>query len=269
MDNRPVGIFDTGLGGLTAVKAFRELMPKENIVYFGDSGRVPYGGRPRKMIRKMARQDLELVLSYDVKAVIVACGTITVAAPDVLDACELPLTGVLKAGVCAMSCVAGSAPLGVIATEASIRSGAFKNALSAACPGREIIDIACPEFVPLIESWHISADDPLLTDAVERALRPMKQSGIAALLLGCTHYGIIGDAISAYLGGDVQLISASECAAKEMRDRILSSGIAGGNGETRFITSGHTDSFDAEASAILGGWDVRSEYTAPMEVDEQ
>ena len=267
MDNRPVGIFDSGFGGLTALKALREMMPDENIIYFGDNGRAPYGGRGAEQLKAMARQDIAFVSGLGVKAMIVACGTLSSAAADVLEECSLPLSGVLNASVNVLQQLGGSSPLGIIATEASIKSGAFKSALHAAFPEREIIDLACPEFVPLIESGHISADDPLLTAAVERALAPLKARQPGTLLLGCTHYGIVGDAISAYLGRDVRLVSASECAASEMRDRLVSSGMTGGEGRTRYLTSGSAEDFSKVASVILGMDGIRAEHIPPMEVE--
>ncbi len=267
MDNRPVGIFDSGFGGLTSLKALREMMPDENIIYFGDNGRAPYGGRSTEQLKAMARQDIAFVSSLGVKAIIVACGTLSSAAADVLEECALPLSGVLNASVNSLRQLGGSSHLGVIATEASIRSGAFKAALRSAFPEREIIDLACPEFVPLIESGHISPDDPLLTSAVERALAPLRAHRPGTLLLGCTHYGIIGDAISAYLGSGVRLVSASECAAIEMRDRLLSSGMTGGEGQTRYLTSGSAEDFSKVASVILGMDGIRAEHIPPMEVE--
>ena len=267
MDNRPVGIFDSGFGGLTSLKALREMMPDENIIYFGDNGRAPYGGRGAEQLKAMARQDIAFVSSLGVKAIIVACGTLSSAAADVLDECPLPLSGVLNASVNVLRQLGGTSPLGVIATEASIRSGAFKAALRSAFPEREIVDLACPEFVPLIESGRISPNDPLLTAAVERALAPLKARRPGTLLLGCTHYGIIGDAISAYLGSDVRLVSASECAAIEMCDKLVSNGMTGGEGWTRYLTSGSAEDFSRVASVILGIDDIHAEHIPPMEVE--
>ena len=267
MDNRPVGIFDSGFGGLTALKALREMMPDENIIYFGDNGRAPYGGRSTEQLKAMARQDIAFVSGLGVKAIIVACGTLSSAAADVLEECTLPLSGVLNASVNVLQQLGGVSPLGVIATEASIRSGAFKTSLSAAFPGREIIDLACPEFVPLIESGHISLGDSLLASAVERALAPLKAHRLGSLLLGCTHFGIIGNVISEYLGGDVRLVSASECAAIEMRDRLVANGMTGGEGRTQYLTSGSAEDFSRVASVILGMDDIRAEHIPPMEVE--
>ena len=198
MDNRPIGIFDSGLGGLTAVKALRRLLPEENIVFFGDTGRLPYGAKTLEQLRRMAVQDLDRVSACGVKAILAACGTLSSNTPELLDAYPVPTFGVLRSSVKAMSQTEKSGPLAVIATAASIRSGAFARALQQRCPEREILAVPCPDFVPLIESGHIQPDDALLRDAVARYLEPVRDAGAAALLLGCTHYGIIDRALREY-----------------------------------------------------------------------
>lgn len=266
MDNRAIGIFDSGLGGLTAVQALRELAPGENIIYFADSGRVPYGPRPVAELRRMAQQDMELVASMGVKAIIAACGTVSSNAADVLASFRIPVFGVMEPGVRELCRCGGDGPLGIIATEASIRSGAFQRKAADICPGREITGIACPDFVTLIESGHSSADDSLVREAVERYLRPLKEKKAKALLLGCTHFGIISDAIKAYLGEDVTLVSASGCAAKEVYEYISAEGIQGGSGKAEFFTSGRKEDFDSMASLFLGGEKVSAGSLPVMEV---
>ena len=266
MDNRSIGIFDSGLGGLTAMRAVQRLLPEENIVYFADSGRLPYGGRSAPQIRRMAVQDLDFVASHGVKAVLVACGTISSNAPDILDGYRLPAVGVLRPGVKAMAEVQGDAPLAVIATEASIRSGAFERALREACPGREILAVPCPEFVPLIERGHTAPGDDALMAAVERHLAPVRRAGAAALLLGCTHYGIIGEAIQQYLGGDTALIGAADCAAAALRDVLYERGLCGGQRQERFFTSGSAADFAAAAATFLGREIPPAMEVEPMEV---
>ena len=251
MDNRPIGIFDSGLGGLTALRALRKLLPEEDILYFADTGRVPYGGRSREQIRRMAVQDLDFMAERGVKAILVACGTISSNAPDLLESYGIPAFGVLKPGVAAMAGTPGDAPLGVIATEASIRSGSFERALQAACPGREILAVPCPSFVPLIESGHTEADDPLLRWAVENCLAPLKERGAAALLLGCTHYGIIASAIRDYLG-EIALFGAADCGAAVLRDYLESNELTGGQGREHYFTSGSGEEFARKAALFLG-----------------
>lgn len=265
MDNRAIGIFDSGLGGLTALSALRQLMPGENIIYFADSARVPYGAKSREELLIMARQDLELMSSLSVKLIIAACGTVSSNASRILESFPVPAIGVLKPGIRDMSRIPGDAPLGIIATEASIRTGAFRRELERLCPGREIIDLPCPRFVPLIESGHTGADDPELREAVEHSLAPAKEAGIAALLLGCTHYGIIAPAIEAFLGPEVELVSASESAARAACQWLEQRDLAGGSGETFYYTSGDAEEFSAAASRLLG-LEVRAEHLPPMEI---
>jgi len=266
MDNRAVGIFDSGFGGLTAMRELRRLLPGENIIYFGDSGRMPYGPRPREQVRKFSRQNLEFVSGFGVKAVIVACGTISSNAADLLEQWPVHTVDVLKPGAAAIAALPGRGPLGVIATAASIRSGAFEAALREKCPGREVIAVACPDFVPLIESGHYSAGDPALQAAVAEYLAPMKAAGIDALLLGCTHYGLIRGALSAYLGAQVQLVGAAECAAAETAKYLQENGLCGSEGREEFYTSGNPADFTGPAALFLNRSDCpQATYVAPRE----
>lgn len=252
MNNKAVGIFDSGLGGLTAVRALRALMPEENIVYFADTGRVPYGSKTAGEIRRLTVQAMDFVAGMGVKAIIAACGTVSCNAADLLEEYNIPSFGVLKPGVTALSEVTGDAPLGVIATQASIKSGAFQSELRRLCPERELIAIACPDFVPLIESGHSSAQDAQLMEAVQRYMSPFKAAGAAAVLLGCTHYGIIEAALSAYLGDGTQLISASDCAAREMYKYLTANALTGGGGRESYYTSGSVEGFSSLAASLLG-----------------
>ena len=167
MDDRPIGIFDSGFGGLTAVRALRAICPEEDIVFFADNGRAPYGGRPLHQLRTMAHQNLSVAASCGAKLIFAACGTLSSNAADILAAYPVPAFGVLDAAVAEIAREESGAPIGVIATEATIRSGAFERALHAACPGRAVYSAACPAFVPLIESGRAEPDDPKLRRAVE------------------------------------------------------------------------------------------------------
>ncbi|MBQ1577003.1 MAG: aspartate/glutamate racemase family protein, partial [Oscillospiraceae bacterium] len=165
MDTRPIGIFDSGLGGLTALRALQKELPHENIVYFADTARMPYGPRPAEELRRMARQDLDFVASYGVKAILAACGTVSSTAPDILGGYEIRTFNVITATV-REAAKHAQKPVGVIATAASIRSGGFQKALEAACPGVEVVPVACPAFVPLIESGKYDPADAELRAAV-------------------------------------------------------------------------------------------------------
>ena len=267
MDTRPIGIYDSGIGGLTGLKALRRLLPGEDLVFFGDSGRMPYGPRPLEELRHIARQDMDFLASFGVKAILAACGTISSAAKPTLKAYPIPAFGVLEPALDAMAAVPGDGPLAVIATAASIASGEFTDALQRRCPARPIIGVPCPEFAPMIESGHIRSDDPLVTDAVARALKPIRDIRLDAALLGCTHYSIIEEAIRDYLGRDIRLLSASECGALALRDHLAERELLGGaGGSARFFVSGDTAPFDAFASAYLEMGPIHAEKTPIMEI---
>ncbi len=270
MDNRPIGIFDSGLGGLNGLRALRRFLPDENIVYFADSGRLPYGAKTRPQLRGMAQQDLGFLSSFGVKAILVACGTLSSNAGDLLSAWPVPTVGVLSSSADWMRRLEGSGPIAVIATEASIRSGSYQSAFREACPQREVVAVPCPDFVPLIESGHCKPEDPLVQDAVSRYLRPVRETGAEALLLGCTHYDIIGEAISRFLGSGVMLISAAESGAAALCSRLLKEGLTGGSGETRFFTSGDRLAFSKAAALFLGcdEGEIRTEYVPPEPIPQ-
>jgi len=266
MDHRPIGVFDSGLGGLTAVMALRKLLPDENIIYFGDTARMPYGTKSVPMLRRMAQQDMELVAKHNVKAIIAACGTVSSTAPDVLERFTLPVFNVVDAPVKKMAQIPGSEPLAVIATEASIRSGVFAGKLSGLCPGREIIPLPCQDFVKIIESGHTDKSDLVVLECVEKYLSPLKGKGISALLLGCTHFGFLSETISDFLGADVELVSAAESAAESTADYLLQNSLTGGSGLIKYITSGDREQFVSLSSKLLG--EDTSPFTVHFEASE-
>lgn len=267
MDNRPIGIYDSGIGGLTGLKALRRLLPGEDLVFFADTGRMPYGPRPQEELCRIARQDMDFLSSFGVKAILAACGTISSAAHAVLERYPVPAFGVVAPAVQAMAALPGERPLAVIATAASIESGQFTEPLRAQCPGREILGLACPEFASLIEHGHIERDDPVLTQAVARALEPLRGREPEAILLGCTHYGIIEDAIRDFLG-DVPLVSAADCGAVALFDRLERDGLCAGDGAgtVRFFVSSEPGHFDAFASRYLEMGPVHAVELARMEL---
>lgn len=257
MDNRPIGVFDSGFGGMTAVRALRRFCPEENIVFFADNGRAPYGSRPAEQLRLMARQDIELLLSCGVKAIIAACGTVSSNAAGVLRAAPVPVIGMIEAPVEEIRAEKGGGAVGVIATEATVRAGAFAAAIEKACPGREVFSVACPDFVPLIESGHVHPGDPAVAEAAERYLAPLRDRGVQTLLLGCTHYGLIAPAIREVLGDSVHLVEASACAAARMAELLRKQKLCGSGGKLSCLTSGDAAHFAALAPLLLG------EETAP------
>ena len=229
-DNRPIGVFDSGLGGLNGLRALRRFLPDENIVYFADSGRLPYGAKTRSQLREMANQDLSFLSSFGVKAILIACGTLSSNAGDILAGWPIPTVGVLTSSADWMSRLEGSGPIAVM----------------------EVVAVPCPDFVPLIESGHCMPEDPLVQDAVSRYLQPVRDAGAEALLLGCTHYDIIGEAIARFLGPEITLVSAAESGAAALCSRLLKENLTGGSGETRFFTSGNDREFSEAAALFLG-----------------
>lgn len=265
MDNRPIGFFDSGLGGLSAVRALRRLLPDENIIYFGDTARMPYGARTPQQLRVMARQDLDFVAARGVKCILAACGTVSSTAPDVLRGYGVRTFDVLSSTVREAAKAPGG-PIGVIATAACVSSGAFQKALAAACPGTEVVAAACPAFVPLIESGHYDPDDAALQAAVAEYLAPIKAAGARSLILGCTHYGLIEEAIRRFMGR-IRVVEASACAAREVADYLKAASLCGGSAEERFCTSGSAEEF-ARLSAVFLGREIRGavEHVPEMEV---
>ena len=251
MDNRPVGFFDSGFGGLTALSAFREILPEEDILFFGDSGRAPYGAKTTEELRTCAANILHFFRDTGVKAVFAACGTCSLLAGDLIADCGVLSCNVVTPSVEWLAAQDGTLPLGIIATAASIRSGGFERALRAAGVTREIISVPCPDFVTLIEAG-VPASDPRVYEAVERYLTPVRDAGASTLLLGCTHYGIIEPAIRDFLGGDVTILSASACGANALAKALRETGLTGGSGKESFFTSGNAEEFRRTGSMILG-----------------
>ena len=214
---RPIGVFDSGLGGLTVVHEIMRQLPSESVVYFGDTARVPYGPKSPETVRRYSREITAYLLAQDVKAIVVACNTATAHALDELRAqLSVPVVGVIEPGARAAVAASGGGHIGVIGTAGTIRSQAYERAIHALDPKIEVTVRACPMFVPLVEEgW---TDHPVTRQVAREYLAPMCAAGIAALVLGCTHYPLLKDVLRRTLGADVMLIdSAAETAAETGR----------------------------------------------------
>lgn len=254
MDNRPIGVFDSGLGGLTAVRRLQELLPNEHIVYFGDNGRVPYGTRSEDTIRRYAQEDCQLLLDNDVKYIIAACGTVSSVAPDVLRTLPVPAIGVVEATASAAAKATKNKRIGIIGTAATIRSRSFENALSEKDDTLAITAKACPMFVPLVENGWISEQDDVAIAIVRRYMQPFKHADVDTLILGCTHFPLLAPIIQKELGDNVTLIDSGEqtarhCAA-ELQKYNATAQHAVGN--CRFFVSDNPDGFTDTAKIFLG-----------------
>jgi glutamate racemase len=263
MDNRPIGVFDSGLGGLTAVKELIKIMPHENIIYFGDTGRVPYGSRSRETITKYAKQDAAFLKSNDVKMIVAACGTVSSVAGDLGENMGIPYTGVLRPTVAAAAKASRNKRVGVIATTATIRSGSYRRELAAIDPGIEVCDQDCPLFVPLVENGFIADSEEVTRLVAERYLTSLSESGIDTLILGCTHYPIIRHIISRVMGSGVTLIDSGRetalyCARVLKEQGLLSDRKS--DGACSFYVSDQTEGF-AQIAEIFLGCDLKSDVS--------
>lgn len=256
MDNRPIGIFDSGVGGLSAVRAMYEREIPESFIYYGDTARVPYGNRSREEITRFSLQDVRFLRSHDLKAILIACNTITVNSIDALREAnpDLPIVGVVDAAAAAAAKAGKNGRFGIISTVSTAQSGVYAEKLKALRPGAEVYSQGCPKFVPLIESGHIAPDDAELLPAVEEYLAPIKAFGVDTLILGCTHYPLIREAVQNYMGPDVTLIDSGA----ESIDAVLSilrerDALAAPGTEVsrRFYCSGRLEEFEHVAEMFL------------------
>ncbi len=252
MDNRPIGIFDSGLGGLTCVKKVMELLPNEDIIYFGDTGRVPYGSRSRDTIVKYTRQDIRFLESFDIKYIIIACGTASSAAlPWIQEEFSTEICGVLKPACRAAVAATKNKKIGVIGTQGTVRSGKYPDTLKELDPTVTVYSKACPLFVPLVENGH--TDGQLAYLAAEEYLLELKDAGVDTLILGCTHYPLLAKTIGRIMGEGVTLIDAGAETAAVAKTRLEESGLLAEprEGSCRYYVSDEADGFTQVAQMFL------------------
>lgn len=256
MDERPIGVFDSGLGGLTAVRELSKLLPGEDIVYFGDTGRVPYGSRSRETIIRYARQDVAFLRTFDLKSIVIACGTVSSTALEILSAeCPIPVHGVVSPAAEAAVKRTKTGHIGLIGTQATIRTGAYERAISALLPGARVTALACPLFVPLVENGRFRRGDRVAELVAEEYLAPIRDAGVDVLVLGCTHYPLLTDVIRDRMGPGVSLVNVGEmCARSVMAEMQEKDALArpGRRGKRRYFVSDSTDDFARLASVFLG-----------------
>jgi glutamate racemase len=219
-DPRPIGVFDSGVGGLTVLAEIRDRLPFEHTIYFGDTARVPYGVRDLAEVRRFAFEIINYLVGLNVKLVVVACNTATAAALEVAQAeFDVPVVGVIEPGARAAVLETRSRRVGVLATESTVASGAYRRAVHNLDAGVEAYEQAAPRFVPLIERGIV--DGPELTETAQGYLAPLKEQKVDVVILGCTHYPLISAPINRILGPEVRLISSAGQTALEV-GRILS-----------------------------------------------
>ena len=252
--DRPIGVFDSGLGGLTVVRELRRAMGAETIVYLGDSARVPYGIKSLAIVRQFALEDAAFLQRQDPKLIVVACNTASAAAMDVLgQTCRAPVVDVIGPGAAA-ALEATDGEVGVIGTEATIGSGAYQQAIRNIDPAREVLAVACPLLVPIVEEGR-DQDDPIVLSVLCDYLHEMQRRRPGALILGCTHYPLLAGAIAKLMGPATVLIDSARAAALESRRRLCETDAlrdADARGELRCFTTGDPDRFARLGERFMG-----------------
>ena len=251
-DNRPIGVFDSGIGGLTVLREIWDLLPGEGTVYFGDNGRAPYGTKSKSTVIKYSLQNMRFLEEQDVKMIVIACNTASAHAYKALaEASKVPVVEVVTPGAKAAAGATKNGRIGIIATKGSVNSGVYKDAVERfAAPGTEIYQQACPLFVSLAEEgWW---DNDITAAVCREYLTPLKEEGIDTLVLGCTHYPLLSSAIQKFMGPEVTLINAGKAVAEVVRDTLAEQGISGENSLRAFYTSDEPELFEDVASPFLG-----------------
>ena len=254
MSNAPVGIFDSGLGGLTVARSIYQRLPGESTIYFGDTARVPYGPKSPETVRRYSLEILRWLLDQGVKAVVVACNTSTAHALSALQAASpVPVIGVIEPGARAATAGAGRGPIGVIGTAGTIASNAYAAAIHRLRPEARVEQRACPLFVPLVEEgWF---DHPAAELVAREYLTPLRQANVEALVLGCTHYPLLRPLLQRIMGSEVRLIDSGEATAEALAQALREGGLAAavGSGPThRFAVSDDVARFHQVGSRFLG-----------------
>ena len=259
IDNRPIGVFDSGLGGLTVVRELVKLMPNEDIVYFGDTGRVPYGTKSNETIIKYAKQDENFLLSRGVKLIVAACGTVSSVASNTKELLPVPFVEVVTHASKHAVEVTKSQKIGVIGTPATVKSNSYKKCILALNPKTKVFQEPCPMLVPLVESGWIERDDPVTKATVARYLKPLKEKGVDVLIMGCTHYPVLTNIIADYMGNGVTLVNTGEYTAKAVLEYMTKNDMLNNKqniGKQNYYVSDTTTAFSDTAS-ILMGYDVK------------
>ncbi len=216
MDNRAIGIFDSGIGGLTVLKELKKLLPNESIFYLGDTARVPYGIRSKETVTRYSFENANFLLSRGIKMLVVACNTASSLSLDALkEKIKIPIIGVIEPGVRAALKKTKNNRIGIIGTEATIRSNAYPTLIKKMNPETEVFSQACPLFVPLVEEGWLN--DPVTLEIARRYLTPLKMNNIDTIILGCTHYPLLKDIIKMVMGDEINIIDSGVETAKEVK----------------------------------------------------
>jgi len=254
MNRSPIGIFDSGIGGLTVARAIFEQLPGESTVYFGDTARVPYGPKSPETVRRYSLEILRWLMEQRVKAVVIACNTSTAHALETLQAeSPVPVIGVIEPGAAAAASVGGERPIGVIGTAGTIASNAYAKAIRRARPEAKVEQRACPLFVPLVEEgWF---DHPAADLIAQEYLAPLTAAGVGALVLGCTHYPLLKPLLQRVMGSGVRLIDSGQETARVVASALRERGLEAPDGAPaahRFAVSDDEARFRQVGARFIG-----------------
>ncbi|MBE6622630.1 MAG: glutamate racemase [Ruminococcaceae bacterium] len=255
-----IGVFDSGLGGLTAIKQLKKILPNEHFIYFGDTGRVPYGTRSFETVLQYADDDMRFLMDFNIKAAVVACGTVSaIALPKLKEKFPLPIIGAINPASCTAAQVSKTKNIAVFATQATINRKAFDEELKKLDGGISVYPVACPMFVPLIEAGYIDKNCAVTRLIAAEYLEQIKDKNIDTLILGCTHYPIIkeliGDVATEVLGREIEIIDSGLEAARATKEILIKLGLQNNcedEGSVRYFVSDETQNFKTTASIFLG-----------------
>jgi glutamate racemase len=250
-DTRPIGIFDSGVGGLTVVKSLLKQLPGENFIYFGDTAHLPYGNKSQAELFQYAQNIVGFLLQQNVKAIVVACGThSSVTLPSIETSCPVPIMGVMKAGVASAVKTTRNGKIGIIATQASVNNGSYRQHIISQ-GDYQVFASACPRFVPWVEAGVFSGNE--VDQAIEEYISPLLKKGIDTLVMGCTHYPFLADAIAGFTGPEVTLVDPAVRTIQELEHILAKNNMQGSaaQGYGEFYVSGNDQSFYHAGSLLL------------------
>jgi len=252
-DGRPIGIFDSGVGGLTVARQVRKILPREDVVYFGDTARVPYGTKSKETVTKFSVENVEFLMRHNVKLVIVACNTASSLSLTFLRRCfKVPILGVIEPGAKAAAGSSRSGRIGVIGTNATIQSGAYEKALKKMSRRLQVSSASCPLFVPLVEEGWL--DNAVARAVIATYLASIRARRVDTLVLGCTHYPLLKKAIGTYMGRPVMLVDSAEEVAREAKVILSANGLLNASrarGSERYFVSDEPSRFVKLARRFL------------------
>lgn len=251
-----IGVFDSGIGGLTVVKSIVETMPNENIIYFGDTAHVPYGTRSKEQIIEYVLNDVKFLSRFNIKAIVIACNTADSAAREKVEEkySNIPVYGVVAPTAKKAAEISQNKKIGVIATNATVNSGAYEKTILSFNPEAQVVSLACPLLVPLVEEGRFKKGDPVIEEVLREYLTPLKAQGIDTLVLGCTHYPLLYDIITEIMGDGVTVISSSVTAAEKLKCELSEKNMLSKSeiSERKYFVNDNAEDFEKHALIFMG-----------------